>query len=850
MALSIRKLDALYDEASIPTLAEAVRALAGFDTDGATVRNDVGFNKLDTGFGRSMATIPMDRWSYRQANAVYQMLRKYRRQLEQHWSIDYDSLVQPDPERWGVATQVARVVDIQPTDEGGSIFVLTFGRDPALLAVLKEIPGLRWDKEGSSAHMSRWTCKAAADAAEVIADIVPTRDFLITAAASARITQLTHGFKEALSASSAGSSDPIASITLGDIVPYGYQWAGPRYILDHADSRGFIADERGVGKTLQALIAMEAAEAYPHLIVTPNNVKFKWVREIQRALPNRKVLLVSGRDLGARQKADIYVTNWESLSDGFDPKVFGKRVVLLKPSIDRISARGLKGITFDESHKAKNPSAQRTVAALNLADSLRRHATLKGFKPLIMALTGTPVQNKPDELWPQIEILGRGDDFGGYFGFMKKFGRYKASMRNRPPEEMPELQQLNTMLRGLCMVRRLKKDVLSEMPALTRSMLPLEIDNPDEYARAQQNAARWFGERAARDAEFLLSIADLSEEEQGQAKRERAMDAEVRAARGRAFVVIQALKNVAVKGKMGGVREWCEEFLDESAKGLVVFADHRPIQDELTDMMANEDPALILGGMNGSVRDAENMRFQARETRVCIGSMKAAAEGIDLTAASDLLCVELGWNPGHHTQVEGRIDRVGQTEPCTAYYPIAMGTIEEDIFELIWRSKAHIVGNVTDGVDHETFEGRSTDAISGDDEPGILKTLARRLAGLAGRKRWISQKEAAAIAAAEKLSQAGQAADLADMDAVDLAGELSDDAIDGDFRTVEPEPAHSNGSATPALPAPVFTDFTEGEADFPDEADDDLANSATPDITPPQEDLDDEDEYITIGIAL
>jgi SWI/SNF-related matrix-associated actin-dependent regulator of chromatin subfamily A-like protein 1 len=749
-----------------PTLDQAVQALAGMDLDGARVENEVGFNKLDTHFGRSMALLPLERWSFRQANAVYEMLRKYKGQLARNHGIFYDLISRPDASLWGKRAEHPSTISLVVRGNTPN-FVFSFARSSAMLAKLRTIPGLRWDKEASTDSLSVWYCIANQDTAEKVFEIGTAEGFAFDDGSAALIEKQVHGFKAALVASEQSDSDPDPDLKLGAITPYRYQWAAYRYSREHAVHRNrvLIGDERGVGKTLPALMILEAEKAFPALIVAPNNVVYKWLREIQRALPHRTVMLIKGQQqIGLFERADIYVTNWESLSDGYDPKFYGKPVVTLKPAVNAIHLRGLEGVVFDESHKAKNSGAQRTIAAKQIAHDVSRPDGVR----VRLCLTGTPMQNKVEEIWPQLEILGVEKEFGGWWEFRKHFCWVKVNMQNRPPEEIPELQELNAKLRGICMVRRLSKDVNKDKPALTRDVIPFEIDNRPEYERTLDDACRWFGERAVKDAEFLLSLAGLATEEREAAIKERATSAEMRAARARALATIRALKAVAVKGKMRQTIEWCKEFLDEESgyKSLVLFADHHEVQDQLLATFGGENPARILGGMNAYVRDQENLRFQDKGTRLAICSMMAASEGIDLTAAHDMMTVELGWNPGHHTQIEGRIDRNGQTAACTSYYPIAMDTIEEDIFDLIWHSKNRVVGLATDGGRFERFNGAEADEDSGD---GIMASLTKRMVGTASRRRIITVDQQRIIDAAKALS----------FD--------EPDAVDGEFQEEETE---------------------------------------------------------------
>src|SRR5690606_35078216 len=168
-----------------------------------------------------------------------------------------------------------------------------------------------------------------------------------------------------------------------------------------------------------------------------------------------------------------------------------------------------RGVVFDEFHYCKNPRARRTKAAALLAQGAEYR----------LGLTGTPILNRPNELIAPLKLLGRLRHLGGYAGFIRDYcGRAGTrQVRGRTIKDTSgatNLERLNEKLRATCYVRRLKKDVLSELPPKVRGMVELEIDNRDEYNRARADVVAWLGNRAAQEAEFLRSIAHLSRSEE------------------------------------------------------------------------------------------------------------------------------------------------------------------------------------------------------------------------------------------------------------------------------------------------------------------------------------------------
>ena len=210
-----------------------------------------------------------------------------------------------------------------------------------------------------------------------------------------------------------------------------FQRAGVRYALERR--RTFIADEQGLGKTVQALATLELDDAFPAAVVCPASMKLTWERETHIWLPNRTVAVLDGRTgdtwSGDAAKADIVVFNYD----------------ILEAHLAELAARGLRALILDESHYVKNPRARRTKAALELAERLPADA-------LRLGLTGTPILNRPEELVAQLRVLGRLQDFGSGARLTRRFRAAGSDDR------------LHWNLRAHCYVRRTKKQVLPQLP--------------------------------------------------------------------------------------------------------------------------------------------------------------------------------------------------------------------------------------------------------------------------------------------------------------------------------------------------------------------------------------------------
>jgi SNF2 family DNA or RNA helicase len=334
-----------------------------------------------------------------------------------------------------------------------------------------------------------------------------------------------------------------------------------------------------------------------------------------------------------------------------------------------------RAVVLDESHYCKNPGAKRTQAVQRLARSMAGDG-------LVLALSGTPVMNRPPELIAQLRILGRLADFGTGAEFGARF---------RGPDAH---QRLHWHLRARCFVRRLKADVLPQLPPKTRSIVPVELDNESEYRLAERDVVAWLRSQPL----------DLHE-----------LDARVAAAlRAERLVRLGALKRLAARGKLRAALPWIHDFLS-SGERLVVFARHREIQAAVLERFPG---ALhILGQDSAGARDGALQAFQAQDgaaNQLIVCSLEVAGQGLTLTRASNVAFLELDWTPARHDQAEDRCHRIGQHDAVTAWYLLAADTIDETIATLLERKRA-VIGAVTDG--------------RPDDEATVLDALVEELRG-------------------------------------------------------------------------------------------------------------------------
>ncbi len=565
-------------------------------------------------------------------------------------------------------------------------FALAPGHDHSAIEAFTALPGATVAYRGATP-----TLRADPFCVRELDELLGRHDVWIEADALVELQRIReeHARAAGLVDLSAATDAPLQVAGLaGELKPF--QRAGVRYLL--RQRRAFLADEQGLGKTIEALATLEADRAYPAVVACPASLKLNWLREIERWLPARRAVALSGTSRVPAGTADAARTGTPDAepagTPGGAPDAAPDRAAttaeaeIVVVNYDILAARepelarlGPRALVLDESHYCKNGSAKRTQAAARLAASVPADG-------LVLALTGTPVMNRPQELISQLRIVGRLADFGSGAQFGERFRGPDAHHR------------LHWHLRARCFVRRLKVDVMPQLPAKTRSVVPVALDNEPEYRLAERDVVAWLRSRP-------LDLAEL--------------DAKVAAAlRAERLVRLNALKLLAARGKLQAALAWIHDFLS-SGERLVVFAAHREIQRAVVERFP--DALHVLGEDTHRRRDATVERFQgtdSRENQLIVCSTAVAGQGLTLTRASNVAFLELDWTPAKHDQAEDRCHRIGQSDAVNAWYLLAAGTIDETIAKLLERKRA-VIGAVTDG--------------RAEADEAVVDALARELAG-------------------------------------------------------------------------------------------------------------------------
>lgn len=431
--------------------------------------------------------------------------------------------------------------------------------------------------------------------------------------------------------------------------PYPYQEVGIVKTLEM--KRCINGDEMGLGKTGQAIVSVARAHATPCLVICPASLKINWQREVENFTDLRPLILKDSVKstfpylIGKMNLYDVVIVNYESLKKFF--VVHEERGAKLKDIVFQEVIKQFRSVIIDESHRCKNPTTATAKHVMGICHG----------KEYINMLTGTPVVNDPKDLATQLCILGRIADFGGYSEFINQYGDGK------------HLAELNAILHNSCYFRRAKKEVLKDLPDLTRSRVITELANREEYDLCANDLRTW-----------LKDYKGLTDAE---ARRKMRMQA---------LVKFMNLRKLAGQGKVDAA----VQFISDTNEQVVVFAEHHDIVDALKG--AFPDAVCVTGRQNAVEKQAAIDAFQAGKRRVIICSIKSAGVGLTLTASSNVIFINLPWTHADLAQCEARCHRNGQKNAVNSWILIGENSIDEYLYYLIMK-KGSVASKITGASD-------------------------------------------------------------------------------------------------------------------------------------------------------
>ena len=439
--------------------------------------------------------------------------------------------------------------------------------------------------------------------------------------------------------------------------PRDYQLEALGYALEKGNIIN--GDDVGLGKTFESIMYAETTNSFPCLVVVPASVKYNWSEKWLEITDNKRdvAVIVSSpkKNDPNRWDADVVIINYDIIG-----KKQGKGATV---KFKELEDTDWSMVIFDEAHFLKEKTSQRSRAAKKITNGDMK----------IQMLTGTAVMSRPVELWNLLVLAKRekliAKDWmqfitrycGGYRG---KFGWVMDGATN--------VIELNRKLRDVCYIRREKRDVLAELPDITKQVIQMPITNAGKIKKA------------------VNDLINFIKETKGDEAAEKAQEAEH-------LVALGVLRKLAIEGKMKAIELYLREWKLADKGKLLIFGIHRDGLDYLSDKFKS---MLIAGGVS-SIRKQEIVKeWQDNDDIFLFANIQSAGTGVDglQNVCSNMLILELPWRPSDLTQAIGRLDRSGQKSSTTVSFMLSDDTIDKEMWAML-ADKEQVTEAVNKGVD-------------------------------------------------------------------------------------------------------------------------------------------------------
>lgn len=418
-------------------------------------------------------------------------------------------------------------------------------------------------------------------------------------------------------------------------------------------------DDVGLGKTFEAIMYAEVTNAFPCLVIVPSSVKYNWEEKWLEITKNRTSIgVIETKETKKRKNnwdADVVVINYDIIG-----KKQGRGARVRFPEL---LEKEWKMIIFDEAHFLKKTKSMRAKAAAKIA---KKNA-------VIQMLSGTITMNKPVELW-NLLVLAKVEHLiaDNWKQFIYRYcGAYKSKFGWNTSGATNTLE-LNRKMRDVCYIRREKRDVLSELPDVTKQVLRAKLSNNKEYTEASNN--------------FIEYVRTTL----GEAKADKAMEAQN-------LVALGLLRKLTIQGKLRDIEQYLKDWHDGGTEKLLIFGLHREPLNYLSEKFKSK---LIAGGTKSKDKLTIVKDWKDNDDLFLFANMQSAGTGVDglQYACSNMLIIELPWRPSDIEQCIGRLDRSGQTVPVTVTFMLAKDTIDDDMWDML-AEKEQVTQAVNKGID-------------------------------------------------------------------------------------------------------------------------------------------------------
>lgn len=617
-------------------------------------------------FLKTVVNKPVEEWNYNEAFRVHGIIKPFAPKLK---LIEFDFSAVPE-----VIIELKKENAVRdPTDRvvgyNGNSFILKFPYREKLVLAVKELAGAKWNNEAKA-----WSVPLSS--ATALKQFALGFNFDIGESAFKMFNNVHNNLDNSYSAEYIELNLPVKKTF------YGYQTVGVDYLAKN--KWAICADEMRLGKTPQSIGAVLMTDTFPCICIVPKTIRLQWKDEWE-GWTGKKAMILSHKNSKQMKNLiesgmiDVVITNFDGIETFFVQEI--KEVnVTTGPNAgrkyDMVYTNGLeqlfKSVILDEGHHARN---KRT---------LRYKCIKKMFqdKAVRLILTGTPIVKGPENLAALLELIGRIDDFGGYYKFIQTFtGMDKKFLDQKKDNKKANLQlkELNIKLRSLCFIRRERWQVPNATPDKYRTIQRVEIETRADYDHASFSLQSYLANQGA-SAEKISS----------------ALNAEI-------LVQLGLLKQISAKGKITALKELVEDIMLTNDKVIIGCWFNETVQT-YKDALKEYNPVTISGRIDGRDMTDEQInenkwRFNNDEKcRIIVITYGKGSEGHNLGAGDHVILPELGWTWKDQGQIEDRPVVVGKSKDIMVTYLLGKDTVDEDIHRIIM-SRKEVSKQATGGKD-------------------------------------------------------------------------------------------------------------------------------------------------------
>lgn len=453
---------------------------------------------------------------------------------------------------------------------------------------------------------------------------------------------------------------------------YKHQIEGVKKLIQNNST--LLADEQGVGKTIQAITYSEIMEFKKILVICPASLKLNWKNEIRIINKNANICVLPNQKYTDNTK--YFIINYDMLIKEYvkHKNIKGKMVFELRED-SFLNKVNFDCILIDEAQAIKGDS-QRTKAVLYLADRIKH----------VIPMTGTPIKNKVRDLWNILVAIKHPMTKNGFFSWAMKYCDAHKDYFGWHFDGSSNLEELHAEL-DKYMIRRLQDDCL-DLPEMTVNKIYLELSKSDRIK--YDNAFNDYIEYCRTER-----FDDLDED----VKNNKINNIEM----SQHLVQIGILKQICAKAKLDLLYEQINDILDDPSKKIVIFSQYTDVINSIYTVY-HKIAVKLTGSTMVDDRQRAVDKFQNDDkVRLFVSNIIAGGTGITLTRSDTMIFVDMTFVPSDHSQAEMRIKRIGQSKKTNVFYYIFEDTIEDDIYRILANKKS-IANKVIDNIDSTSLD--------------------------------------------------------------------------------------------------------------------------------------------------